>query len=406
MLKRIGALMLVALVVGGATLATRALSAHSTDPSGLTVHEWGTFTSIAGPDGQAMEWQPLTGPSDLPCFVTLLNPNSIKIGAGGIPALKATVRMETPVVYFYSEVPQTVRLAVTFHRGIVSEWYPRAEVAPAAPVPTMINALGRIQWTDVKITPGAPEHFPVERGASHYYAARATDASPIQVGTQQEKFLFYRGLASFPLLFAATVNPEGNVAIAQTRDRAIDTAILFERRGGKIGYTVVQAGGKDVVISRPPLNASVESLRADLHDILTAHGLYNREASAMLETWRDSWFEEGARVFYLLPQAATDALLPLQMDPKPASLARVFVGRVEIVTPEIQTDVANAILLNDRTVLRKYGRFLEPISRIVAPRLTATHNEGKIPDALRSVAPLQPTQAACAASRSSTPPTP
>jgi hypothetical protein len=111
-------------------------------------------------------------------------------------------------------------------------------------------------------------------------------------------------------------------------------------------------------------------------------------------------------VFYLLPQAATDALLPLQMDPKPASLARVFVGRVEIVTPEIQTEVANAILLNDRTVLRKYGRFLEPISRIVAPRLTATHNEGKIPDALRSVAPLQPTQAACAASRSSTPPTP
>ena len=44
--------------------------------------------------------------SDLPCFVTLVNPNSVKVGAGGIPALKATVRMETPVVYFYSEVPR------------------------------------------------------------------------------------------------------------------------------------------------------------------------------------------------------------------------------------------------------------------------------------------------------------
>ena len=27
----------------------------------LTVHEWGTFTSVAGPDGQPVEWLPLTG---------------------------------------------------------------------------------------------------------------------------------------------------------------------------------------------------------------------------------------------------------------------------------------------------------------------------------------------------------
>jgi hypothetical protein len=108
----------------------------------------------------------------------------------------------------------------------------------------------------------------------------------------------------------------------------------------------------------------------------------------------------------VLPQSATDALLPMQMDPKPASLARVFVGRVEIVTPEIETEVANAILLNDRTVLRKYGRFLEPISRIVTPRLAATHNESKIEVALRSVAPLQPAPSACASIRSNTSPTP
>src|SRR3954462_13576316 len=33
------------------------------------VHEWGTFTSIAGPAGRAMEWTPQAGQSDLPCFV-------------------------------------------------------------------------------------------------------------------------------------------------------------------------------------------------------------------------------------------------------------------------------------------------------------------------------------------------
>src|SRR5437870_8014867 len=35
----------------------------------LVVHEWGTFTSIAGKDGIALEWRPLNGLSDLPKFV-------------------------------------------------------------------------------------------------------------------------------------------------------------------------------------------------------------------------------------------------------------------------------------------------------------------------------------------------
>ena len=112
----------------------------------------------------------------------------------------------------------------------------------------------------------------------------------------------------------------------------------------------------------------------------------------MLETWRDSWFEEGARLFYVLPQSATEALLPMQMDPKPASLARVFVGRVEIVTPEIETEVANAILLTDRTVLRK----VRPLPRTHlpyrgAPTRPPLHNEGKI----RSCSSQRRSAAAC-----------
>ena len=35
----------------------------------LVVHEWGTFTSIAGKNGVALEWKPLNGTSDLPSFV-------------------------------------------------------------------------------------------------------------------------------------------------------------------------------------------------------------------------------------------------------------------------------------------------------------------------------------------------
>src|SRR2546422_8717270 len=44
----------------------------------LTVHEWGTFTAIAGKDGRAAEWLPLGVPrypptTDLPQFVEHIN---------------------------------------------------------------------------------------------------------------------------------------------------------------------------------------------------------------------------------------------------------------------------------------------------------------------------------------------
>jgi len=76
--------------------------------AGLAVHEWGTFTSVAGSDGQAVQWTPLGGPSDLPCFVSILNPSSIKApGNGWLSTVKATVRMETPVLYFYASSDRT-----------------------------------------------------------------------------------------------------------------------------------------------------------------------------------------------------------------------------------------------------------------------------------------------------------
>ena len=65
------------------------------DPRAVIVHEWGTFTSIAGADGTAVEWLPQAGPADLPCFVA-----RHRFNVKG--SLSGTVRMETPVVYFYA----------------------------------------------------------------------------------------------------------------------------------------------------------------------------------------------------------------------------------------------------------------------------------------------------------------
>ncbi len=78
-----------------ATFAAPPASTGTSDSTGLTVHEWGTFTSIAGADGAAAEWLPQAGPSDLPCFVER-NRFNIK------GRLSGTVRMETPVLYFYA----------------------------------------------------------------------------------------------------------------------------------------------------------------------------------------------------------------------------------------------------------------------------------------------------------------
>ncbi len=40
-----------------------------TSVNDLVVHEWGTFTSVAGKNGVALDWRPLNGASDLPKFV-------------------------------------------------------------------------------------------------------------------------------------------------------------------------------------------------------------------------------------------------------------------------------------------------------------------------------------------------
>ena len=83
----------------------------------------------------------------------------------------------------------------------------------------------------------------------------------------------------------------------------------------------------------------------------------------MLATWSDSWFEEGTRVFYLVPRAQTDALLPLTVTPAPSQVERVFVGRVEVLTPADRQALQHAVDLGDTSTLANVGRFLSPFSQ-------------------------------------------
>jgi hypothetical protein len=93
----------------------------------LVVHEWGTFTTIAGEDGIALEWRPFAATNDLPGFV--YNPAWLPYGIRSyVPKgeMTGTVRMETPVLYFYASRETNVAVKVLFPGGRITEWYPQA----------------------------------------------------------------------------------------------------------------------------------------------------------------------------------------------------------------------------------------------------------------------------------------
>ena len=71
-------------------------------------------------------------------------------------------------------------------------------------------------------------------------------------------------------------------------------------------------------------DCSVESLKHDFEMLPAARGLYAKEAKAMARTWEESWFEEGLRVFYVLPRQRMDAILPLGITPELKALWHVL----------------------------------------------------------------------------------
>ena len=360
----------LALSLSLACLAFSSSSSHLRQSSpvdgDLTVHEWGTFTSIANRNGQAISWLPLSGFYDLPDFVEHFRTADFKT------RLRGTVRMETPVLYFYSPRETTLSVNVKFSKGVITEWYPHA--SHIEPDPKAIlkddalyrhHAEGSIAWDSVTLVPGLSANLPHTDGHTRYYAARETESTPLVVrgpaGDQQEKFLFYRGVSTFAVPVSAKTTPEGKIQITNLGPDEIPAVILFERRGNKIGYRFGGAVLNKTLLDSPELTANIDSLNHDLEATLRSQGLYAAEAHAMVETWSDSWFEEGSRLIYIVPRRFVDAILPLTINPAPAQTARVFVGRLELITPTTEEAVQTALAARDRNTIHKYGRFMEPI---------------------------------------------
>jgi hypothetical protein len=393
MMSRVTRVLLLAWLASA--VSYQGLVAQSTGGAPAVIaHEWGTFTTVAGPDGEAQEWLPLGGPTDLPCFVEhYQNRREVKVLPTGIivpPAgpqarvpdspvhgrvldyktaragLQGKVRMETPVVYFYADTPAVVDVTVRFSQGLFTEWYPSAAVAQSPSYERILrwpSLQSFMRWPEVQIRPKGDSDFPTERAPSHYYAARETDASPIRVGGQNEKFLFYRGVGGFDVPLAAAFDDAGHVWMRNTGTEPLPGVMLFRSEGGRLGYRLVGTVTESVLVQEPELDDTLDELRRDLEAILVAQGLYRREAQAMIETWRDTWFEDGTRVFYVQPRADVDRILPLAIEPAPAAVARVFVGRMDLISPQSVADVRRALHSNDRATFARYGRLLDPIGR-------------------------------------------
>ncbi len=355
----------------------------------LIVHEWGTFTAVYGSDGTMLEWRPLET-SDLPSFVYDRTRGSFRLYEGKI---KSTARMETPVLYFYSDREMTVDVSVRFPKGLITEWYPRVrEYAPplsdgSRPLPI---ADGYLRWGRIRIIPQGElkPDLPREKGESHYYPARETDSAFVRVcpggddyeKSEHEKFLFYRGVGNFELPLG--IQAQGNGKFVLTNPTAADLPHVFVisvKKDGKGKYAFLESvrsgQSREVALDLSEnwltRDQLIRRIGEELEGCLVAEGLFRKEAKAMIKTWTDSYFEqEGTRVLYVLPPAMTNDLLPLSVSPAPVELRRVLVGRVEILEPEHTERVRRHIrdlgsesldVRNDaeRKILG-YGRFAEP----------------------------------------------
>jgi hypothetical protein len=345
-------------------------------PSGghaLEVHEWGTFTTLNSSAGNGLSGL-FVDASRLPAFVHGLpyfNYDPVKGWASPDKLRNVTVKMETPVLYFYSNKEIDVDVKVKFQGGTISQWYPQCydcEANPSAPSVDFAKEpyLGHIAWKAKVLAPG-PE-LPYTTAAlggetGEWIAPRGTLANQLR-GQQGEieKFLFYRGLGNFPSPLQLAFKNPATLVVHNTGDEDIPWVMIYDRQGD-LGYPAsiwfqgplkahanVEAGKQDGFPGYDPGTAAMDTL----YNHLVAAGLSTQEARALLNTWYNGYFVEGGlKAFWILPRAQVDRILPLEITPVPDKIVRVIVGRSEILAPAFEENLYKAKA--DGSLDAKYG---------------------------------------------------
>ncbi len=404
---------IVSKFVSGGLLLGLATQSFAATPTGrLVVHEWGTFTSVQGSNGVSLQGLQHEDES-LPDFV--YGRDSLKEGAtvaesgpgdrggsGGTgnpgdwphghghgkrvePQMLAradtsiTQKLETPVVYFYSDHAQTVNVDVDFPGGVISQWFPNAtQFAPPVGGNQRL-ANGSMSWSvDVLDHAASVPTIPQD---SIWAPSRKVNSNFVSFKGENEKFIFYRGLGNFKTSFTVE-SKKGSYTLANSSAQDIPSAFLIRVTAGSHPQGFIKPLGNIAAHHTMMLDASeipaldadfdhyLKSVSENLGKALVESGLFADEAQAMVNTWSKSYFKTpGTRVLYVLPRAWTDAILPIRVTPQPTSLIRTLVGRVEVLSQEEERNLEAGLQdLKPETTqsfVNDLGRFAEPKLRRV-----------------------------------------
>jgi hypothetical protein len=348
----------------------------------LIIHEWGTFTSLQDEAGRSIGGVNVDD-EPVPEFVHRLgNRQSVFDGSKslypGSPSV--TMRLETPVIYFYpsDDKPISLDITATFNGGFVSEFFPNGETflngKPYRRSPESIakNARAGITWKNVTLN--TPTTKP-STDAHVWLAPRKVASTPVKIGGEGEQYIFYRGVGNLdaPLKVTRAGNGE-SITIANHAPEKHDLAkarmwLADFRPDGTSAFREFQLGKHSASFDAPEYASdNIAKLRTSMKRALVADGLFDDEAEAMLETWKLSYFKSGGqRLFFLVPRQWTDEVLPLEVS-KPAKLTRVMMGRIELVTPQqrvVINQFADAKTKLDKAtaerLLASLGRFGQPL---------------------------------------------
>lgn len=351
----------------------------------LVVHEWGTFTNLQDDTGNEIYGINIDD-EPVPPFVhqlhrSLLHPALVTSAdwtyrQKGVPRHHPLVsmRLETPVVYFYpppsAKLPLTLDVTVKFPSGWLSEFYPQATVdspLPKSPDEPLTleqldsKSLGQLTWKGLQVGVDArgPNAGPETDWPVWLAPRQVPRAAQVRSAEGEcEKYLFYRGVARLPApLQVIHERTQKTVAVhrrwpdeiaAPATPPAVPLWLVHVRRDGQLAYRSLGKPEWKTPRGTPLVRAStqfepheyavanVERLKGEMHAALVADGLYVDEATAMLATWRRAYFtSHGLRVFYIVPRPWTDARLPLTLSCA-ADLVRTMIGRVELISDEQQ----------------------------------------------------------------------
>jgi hypothetical protein len=329
----------------------------------FSVHEWGTFTTVNGSDGGQLPGLEVEEET-LPNFVHSLAGFAPANKGWSRPVRGVTVKMETPVVYFYANQPCAVRLEVGFNGGSISQWYPNRTagevmsprpvgLTPAVPVDFSGGYRGGAVWELEVLAPDATDAITASREweTPQWPRARVPGANCVRgPAGEVEGFVFYRGVGHFEPPLRVSCDETGRIKVENIGPARIPFVLIYDQRPGLPVSAILWHGalepGQSHAEPIPVLSSFRRETTGSIREgvfpsALIAAGLTAAEAKAMLDTWHESYFERhGLRVFWVVPRVFTDQVLPMTITPRPTKVERVLVGRSEVLTREFEVELA------------------------------------------------------------------